>query len=155
MSVYLIPLVPSICSAHLPSVGQYPENAVNAEYCETCQFRMFLPGRMNTLIITSARTWLHTFPRLRWQEQFSPISFAVRYFQISHQRLVLRRLGLIANNNKRIPNANRTNPRTLKLCVFIITVSCPSCDHASQMPTIASIALKIVFISIFLDSLKY
>jgi hypothetical protein len=69
-----------------------------------------------------------------------------RHFQISHQRLVLRKLGLIANNNKRIPTANRTSPMTLILCVFIIMVNCPSCDHASQTPTIANTALRIRFI---------
>jgi hypothetical protein len=71
-----------------------------------------------------------------------------RHFQISHQRLVLRKLGLIANNIKRIPTTSKTNPRTLMLCVFIIIVNCPSCNHASKTPTIANITLTIKFIFI-------
>jgi hypothetical protein len=67
------------------------------------------------------------------------------HFQISHQRLVLRKLGLIANKIKRIPITSKTNPRTLILCVFIIVVNCPSYDHASQTPTIANTALRIGF----------
>jgi hypothetical protein len=76
------------------------------------------------------------------------------HFQNCHHRLVLRMLGLIANNNKRIPTTSKTNPRLLMLCVFIIMVSCPSCDHASQPPTIANTALKIRFIFTFLNSLN-
>jgi hypothetical protein len=68
------------------------------------------------------------------------------HLQICHQRFVLRKFGLIANNIKRRPTTSKTNPRTLLLCVFIIVPSCPSCENASQTPTIANIALTIKFI---------
>lgn len=74
------------------------------------------------------------------------------HFQISHQRLVLMRLGLIANNIKRIPTPNRAKLRMSILCVFVIMVNRPSCDHVSQTPTIASNALMIRFILFLLTT---
>jgi hypothetical protein len=38
----------------------------------------------------------------------------------------------------------------LMLCVFIIVTSCPNCNHTSQPPTIANIALTIKLIEIIL-----
>ena len=72
------------------------------------------------------------------------------YFQICHQRLVLRKLGLIAYNNKSIPTTSKTTLRTLMLCVFTIMASGPNCNHISQPPTIANIALTIKLIEIIL-----
>ena len=70
------------------------------------------------------------------------------YFQICHQRLVLRKLGLIAYNNKSIPTTSKITLKTLMLCVFIIMASGPNCNQISQPPTIANIALTIKLIEI-------
>jgi hypothetical protein len=72
------------------------------------------------------------------------------HFQICHQRLVLRKLGLIAYNNKSIPTTSKTTLMTLMLCVFIIMASGPNCNHISQPPTIANIALTSKLIEIIL-----
>ena len=76
------------------------------------------------------------------------------HFQICHQRLVLRKLGLIAYNNKSIPTTSKITLKTLMLCVFIIMASGPNCNHISQPPTIANIALTIKLIEIIYSFLN-
>ena len=126
---------------HLSTTNsQYPEDTVTRRLWWSCHFQNC---HQPFFLISSS-------PGLSADALGELAYMASDYFQICHQRLVLRKLGLIAYNNKSIPTTSKTTLRTLMLCVFTIMASGPNCNHISQPPTIANIALTIKLIEIIL-----